>query len=149
MRRLAACIACLGVVLGSSAHAGGRTQVLVRSQVVAKVQVREARAIGQVRVPMAAAPVVEVPQAATLEVFSNTGGFAVEFQVVDAAVEQVVVTGLDSPVIVGAPGGSAPVQMAGDTRIARRTLHYLVRYPRGTPAGIRPAPLSLSVRMGS
>ena len=149
MRRLPVCIACLGIAITFPAHADGRAHVRVRAQVSAKVHMRDAHAIAQVEVPLQGPPVLEVPRAATFEVFSNTGGFAVDFQVTDAAVEEVVVTGLDSPLRIGTQGGSAPVHMAGSTRVARRTLHYRIRYARGTPAGTRPAPLALSVRMGS
>ena len=128
------------------ALAGGRVEVQVRANVLATVKMRHADSVRTVQLPADARGDVVVPHAASFEVFCNTGGFAVDFEVTDPAVEEVTVQGLEAPVRVSASGASAAVRMSPDARIARRTLHYRVRYAAGTPPGPRPAPLMLAVR---
>lgn len=132
--------------LAMSAPIADRAEVRVRAHVMAKVHMRHAEAVRTVQLPPGAGVEVEVANAATFEVFANTGGFAFEFQLADPAVEEVTVLGMDAPVKVGAHGGRAPVRMAPQARIERRTLHYRVRYAAGTPPGPRPAPLAVSVQ---
>jgi hypothetical protein len=139
----------LAAILASTlpaVEASERKQIHVRAQVSAVVKVRHADMVGAVEVPAAAHGELFVPQAVTFDVFCNTGSFELDFRIADPAVEEVAVSGLDAPVRVGHGGGSARVNLAPEARLARRTLHYHVRYAAGTPPGPRPAPLAVAVR---
>lgn len=146
MRFPAAVLALLLAPFATTAFGQGRSEVRVAAHVLAVAKMRHVEAVAAVQVTEGARGEVAVPQAATFEVFVNTGGFAVDFRVVDPAVQEVTVDGLDAPLTVGVHGGSAPVRMAAGARIARRTLHYRVRYAPGTEPGARPSPLALAIR---
>lgn len=136
----------LAVILGTTLPPAeaGRTEIRVQAHVSAMVKLRHAEMVQAVEVP--AGGEVHVPHAVTLDVFCNTGAFVVDFHVADPAVEEVAVSGLDVPLRVGAEGGTSVVSVAPEARVARRTLHYRVRYAAGTPPGSRPAPLAVAVR---
>jgi hypothetical protein len=144
--KIAACLLAAMLAAGlEPALAGSSTRLQVHAHVLPMVKVRHAESVRMVEV-RAGEAVLDIPGAARLEVFTNTGAFALDFHLHDAAVEEVTVDGLDAPVSVRASGGTAVVRFPVGSRVHLRTLHYRVRYAPGTPAGARPSPLAVSVR---
>lgn len=79
---------------------------------------------------------------AMVEVFSNDGGFALRFEIIDPAVAAIEVDGLGSTVSVSAAGTTIPVRMSREERnVGRRLVSYRILYRPGTSAGPRPFPL--------
>lgn len=85
---------------------------------------------------------VIVPNAATIEIYSNQDRYAVHFEIIDAEVAAVEVDGLQVPVLVG-PAGRTVLVSSGTERRSIKTLNYRVRYAQGVAAGTRGAPLKL------
>jgi len=79
---------------------------------------------------------------ATVEVFSNEGGFALRFEIIDPAVAAIEVDGLGSTISLSGAGTTIPVRMSPEERnVGRRLLSYRILYQQGTGAGPRPFPL--------
>ena len=79
---------------------------------------------------------------ATVEVFSNEGGFALRFEIIDPAVAEIEVDGLGATVSLSGAGTTIPVRMSPEERnVGRRLLTYRILYRHGTGAGPRPFPL--------
>jgi hypothetical protein len=87
-----------------------------------------------------------IPDAATIEVFCNLHGYSLRFDIVDPAVTEVEIDGLDAPVKVGAVGRTVfiPVSQSSPKR-TRHTFAYRVHYAAGVTPGTRGVPVRVSV----
>lgn len=82
-----------------------------------------------------------------LEVFSNTGMFALHIDIVDAEVTAVEIEGLDEATRVLPGGTTVQVRVSpAERNVSRRTLSYRIRYAEGVAPGPRPNPVRLFVQ---
>lgn len=142
LARTAAVLAACAAIL-PTAHAG-KASVSVGAHVipVLRFTVLDSRTSIQVSAPATRGADVVVPNAATIEVYSNQERYALHFEIVDAGVTAVEVDGLSAPVLVG-PAGRTVFVTSETARRSIKTLSYRVRYADGVPAGTRGAPLRL------
>jgi hypothetical protein len=130
-------------------HRNGAARLSIGAQVAPTVRLRILSALHSLSLSTEAASqaLLNVAQAASVEIFSNQTAYELRFDIVDADVLEVEVEGLEMPVRVGPGGRSIMVSRAeGAGNLSRRNFSYRVRYAPGVIAGQRPIPVRISVQ---
>lgn len=155
-----AAVACAGKAVGASGLAlsagpglAATAKVSFSIRVPPILRLRTLQSAASVEVPPAQghAPLVDLHDAATLEVQTNVrADYELRFEITDPEVESVEIVGLQQPVTVSRSGTTLRMRPAttGD-RVRLHALRYVIRYAQGARPGLRPIPVAYSLSSGA